>query len=719
MPDLSLPRFCCIAAFLCVLSISAAHAAAPHRKAGANPLAQVSSLPYGLPQFALIRDSDFTPAFSAGMAEQLREVRSVADNPAAPTFANTLVALERSGAMLGRVSKVFFNLTVSNGNPALQALEQEITPRLAAHADAIQLDPRLFARIEALYAQRESLGLDPESRQLLERDHISFVRAGALLGDADKARLRHINEQLASASTRFRQNVLKATQEGAVAVDDRAQLEGLSDAEIAATAEASHARGMSSGYLLTLRNTTVQPVLASLRNRALRERVYRASAERATQGASDNRPVIAEIMRLRCERAKLLGYATPADYVLEDDTAGTPAAVNRILAEIAPVAMAAARREAAEIQALIDAQAVRGEGPAFQLQPWDWDFYAEQVRRVHHDFDAEQVKPYFELDHVLIDGAFHAAHQLFGLTFRERHDLQAYRDDVRIFEVSDADGSRLGLFLADYFARDNKQGGAWMNTYVDQSDLLNSKPVVVNNLNLAKPALGQPVLLSFDEVTTLFHEFGHALHGLLSKVRYASLSGINVPPDFGEFPSQYYEMWAREPAVLAHFARHYRTGAALPKALFDKVLAAQKFNQGFATTSYLAAALLDQSWHQIGLAEVPDADHVMAFEEAALRKAGMDFGPVPVRYRSPYFIHVFNDGYEAGYYAYLWSEVLARDTGLWLHRHGGLNRANGDFLRAKILSRGRTREPGALFEEFYGGPPESGPLLEYRGLAPQ
>ncbi len=680
-----------------------------------NPFAAPSRLPYQLPPFGRIHDADFAPAFAAGMATQLREVHVIAANPAPPSFANTVLALERSGTLLNRVSKVFFNLTVSNSDAALEKLEQDVTPRLAAHSDAIQLDPRLFERLDQLHQRRDALGLDPESMQLLERDWKGMVRAGARLGEPEKARLREINQQLAAASTRFRQNVLKATQEAAVVVEDRQRLAGLDEAGIGALADAAKARGLDGKFLITLRNTTVQPLLGSLSDRTLREQLYRASIERGIGGNTDNRPVVAEMIRLRVERARLLGYATPAAYILEDDTAGTPSEVNRILGDIAPVAVAAARHDAGEIQALIDAQA-QGTDKSFQLQPWDWDYYAGQVRKAHHDFNEDEIKPYFELDRVLIDGVFYAASRLYGLHFKERHDLKGYRDDVRVFEVRDADGSALGLFIADFFARDNKQGGAWMNTYVDQSSLLGDKPVVVNNLNIVKPPKGTPVLLSFDETTTLFHEFGHALHGLLSQVRYPSLSGINVPPDFGEYPSQYNEMWAREPEVLAHFARHYRTGKPLPKQLLDRVLAAQTFDAGFATTSYLAAAMLDQAWHQIGPEQVPDADHVMAFEDEALKKAGMDFAPVPVRYRSPYFVHIFSDGYEAGYYAYLWSEVLARDTGKWFHTHGGMTRANGDYLRAKILSRGRTEEPGQLFAEFYGAPPDVAPLLEYRGL---
>jgi peptidyl-dipeptidase Dcp len=650
------------------------------------------------------------------MAEQLRDVDAISRNKAAPTFDNTLVALERSGALLNRVGIVFFNLAQSNTNDALTHLEEDITPKLAAHRDAIWLNAALFARIEAVYQKRHQLHLDAESLQLLERQHLVFVRAGARLPDAEQQRLRTINEQLASATTKFRLNVLKAGEDGAVVVDDVAQLKGMSEADIAAAAQGAKARGQEGKYLLTLQNTTVQPVLKDLQDRGLRERVFRASVERATQGATDNRPVIEQIVRLRAERAHLLGYPSHAAYVVEDNAAATPEAVNAMMAQLAPLARNAAQREAADIQRLIDAQAAQAQTPTFALQAWDWDFYAEQVRKARYTFNEAEVKPYFELDRVLKDGAFHVAHELYGLSFKERRDLHAYRDDVRIFEVREADGSPLGLFMADFFARDNKQGGAWMSNYVEQSTLLGSRPVVVNNLNITKPAPGEPVLLSFDDVTTIFHEFGHALHGLLSHVRYASLSGANVPGDFVEFPSQYNEMWAREPAVLAHFARHYKTGAPLPEALFQRVLSAQNFNNGFEMTSYLAAAMLDMRWHQLDLAQVPQAEQVMAFEDAALRDLGMNQGAVPVRYHSPYFLHIFSGGYDAGYYAYQWSELLARDTGAWLHAHGGLTRANGTVLRTKILSRGRTEEPGKLFEAFYGGPPQVEPLLEYHGM---
>jgi peptidyl-dipeptidase Dcp len=501
-----------------------------------------------------------------------------------------------------------------------------------------------------------------------------------------------------------------------VVVDNVADLDGLSKEQIGAAAQAATARGLTGKWLITLQNTTNQPVLAQLTNRALRERIYKASVSRATSGATDNTGVIAQLVKLRAERAALLGYPSHAAYQLEDESAGTPQAVSGMIGQVAPAALARAREEAADMQKLIDAQAKAAGTPSFTLQPWDWSFYAEQVRKARYAFDQASVAPYFELDHVLKDGVFYAAHQLYGLNFRERTDLPVYQQDVRVFEVSDADGKPLALFLADYFARDNKQGGAWMSGYVQQSRLLHQKPVVANHLNIPKPQAGQPVLLTFEEVITMFHEFGHAVHGMLSDVHYPLLSGTAVPRDFVEYPSQYNEMWAREPAVVAHYARHYQSGAPMPPELLAKVLAAQKFNQGYATTEYLEAALLDQAWHQITVAQAPPAQDVQAFEVAALKASGLDYPPVPPRYHSTYFAHIFESGYSAGYYAYLWSEVLARDTGQWFHTHGGLTRANGDYLRSHILSRGRSEDPQVLFREFYGGPPDIAPLLEYRGL---
>jgi peptidyl-dipeptidase Dcp len=681
-----------------------------------NPFAQPSGLAYQLPPFDRIGNAHYRPAFVDGMAAQRAETDAIAHNPEAPTFANTVVALERSGRLLDRVAIVFFNLNPSNGDEEMLQIETEMAPLLSAHDDAIHLEPALFARIDALYRQRAQLHLDPESLQLLERYHSQFVRAGAQLSDADKTQLRQFNEQLSSLTTQFRQNVLKSSRDAAVVVERASELEGLSAAQIAAAADAAKQRGLPGKWLLSLQNTTMQPALTQLQNRPLRQRIYQASIARAIGGASDNTAVIAQVVRLRAQRARLLGYTNHATYVLQDETAGNPTAVEAMLRQIASAALHGARQRAMQIQQLIDAQAAAAQRNSFALQPWDWDYYSERLRQAQYDFDVAQVKPYFELNRVLHDGLFHVAHQLYGLSFQERHDLPVYQSDTRLFEVFDADGSPLALFLADYYARDNKQGGAWMNSFVTQSKLFGLKPVVVNNLNIPRPAAGEPPLLTFDEVKTLFHEFGHALHGMLSSVEYPLLSGTNVPRDFVEYPSQYNEMWARDPAVLANFARHYESGEPMPPALLDKVLAAQNFDQGQLTTEYIEAATIDQCWHQIEAAQAPRADQVMSFEAAALKTHGLAYGPIAPRYHSPYFLHIFSGGYSAGYYAYLWSEVLARATGAWLQRHGGLTRANGDYLRSMILSRGRTEDPQKLFQQFYGGPPDIGPLLEYRGL---
>jgi peptidyl-dipeptidase Dcp len=685
-----------------------------------NPFAQPSALPFELPPFDRIHDGDFLPAFEAGMAEQLREVGAIAADPQAATFENTIVALERSGQLLTRVLLTFSNLRDCNSDPRIQQIDAEMAPRLAAHRDAIHLNAALWVRIERLYRDRADLHLDPESLQLLLRYHTIFMRAGAHLRSPQQARLRQLNEQIASLTTRFRQNVLKATQDGAVSVDSVAELEGLSAEQVGAAGAAAAARGLQGKWLITLENTTNQPVLSNLSNRALRERIYRASINRATSGPADNTAVIAQIVKLRAERAALLGYDTHAAYQLENESAGTPAAARDLIGQVAPAALARARTEAADMQQLIDRKAAAAGTAPFGLQPWDWFYYSQQVRKARYDFDRAIVAPYFELEHVLRDGVFFAAHELYGLTFQERHDLPVYNPDVRVFEVLDADGKPLALFLADYFARDNKQGGAWEATYVNQTGLLHHKAVVANHLNINKPQPGQPVLLTFEEVTAMFHEFGHALHDILSDARYPLLAGTQVPNDFVEYPSQYNEMWAREPVVVAHYAHHFKTGEPMPAALLERVIAAQRFNGGYATTEYLAAALLDLAWHQVTVAQAPTAAQVLSFEQAALKASGLDYPPVPPRYHSPYFSHIFSpddNDYSAGYYAYLWSEVLARDTGQWFHAHGGLTRANGDYLRSHVLSRGRTEEPQALFRAFYGGPPEIGPLLEYHGLS--
>jgi len=681
-----------------------------------SPFLHPSTLPYGLPPFDKIKDADYVPAFEAGMREHRQEVDAIVHNHAPATFENTIVALERSGQLLERVNTVFSNLNASNSNPEMDEIDTEMTPKLTAHEDTILLDSALFARVDSLFERRASLKLDPESLQLLERYHVMFVRAGAKLSEPDKARLRAMNESISSLMTQFKQNVLKASRDGAVVVDDVKELDGLSPEQIGSAERAAAARGLKGKYLIPLQNTTNQPPLARLKNRALREKIYRASVARCNGGDSDNNAVIAQMVKLRAERAQLLGYPNHAAYQLEDESAGTPAAVHDILTHLVPAALASAEHDAAEMQKLIDADAARNHTKPFELQPWDWAFYAEALRKARYDFDEAQVAPYFELDHVLHDGVFYAANHLYGLTFKERKDLPVYQQDVRVFEVFDRNGAPLALFLGDYFARDNKRGGAWMDNLVRQSQLFGRKPVITNTLNIPKPQPGRPALLTFDEVTTLFHEFGHAIHGMLSNVRYPLLSGTAVPRDFVEFPSQYNEMWAREPAVLANFAKHYQTGAPMPQELLNKVLTAQKFNQGYATTEYLAAALLDQEWHLITPSQAPAPADVAAFEAAALRKNGINYAPIEPRYHSEYFSHIFAGGYASGYYAYLWSEVLARDTGQWMHQHGGLTRANGDYLRDKILSRGRTEDPQVMFKNFYGRAPDIGPLIEYRGL---
>jgi peptidyl-dipeptidase Dcp len=685
--------------------------------AASSPFAQISPLPYNLPPFDKIKDSDYLPSFEAGMAQQRQEVNAIAANPAAPTFDNTIVALERSGQMLTRVKDVFFNLISSNTSPALDQTQQDVAPKLADHEDAIYLDPILFARIEQLYQQRASLGLDPESLRLLERYRTDFVRAGARLSPAEKDQLRKMNQQISSLTTQFQQNLLKSGNEGAVVVNNAADLNGLSAEDIAAAAQAAESRKLEGKWLITLQNTTDQPVLAQLKNRSLRERIYKASINRGDGGAGDNVGNVAQIVKLRAQRAALLGYPNHAAYVLEEETAGTPAAVNKMLAQLAPPAAANARKEAAAIQQLIDRQARATHTKPFKLQPWDWSFYAEQVRKARYNFDESQIKPYFELNNVLQEGVFYAAHELYGVTFKERTDLPVYQQDVRVFEVFNQDGSALGLFLFDPFARDNKQGGAWMNSYVSQSRLFGTKSVVSNNINIAKPPAGKPVLLSFDEVNTMFHEFGHGLHGLFSNVQYPMFSGTSVPPDFVEYPSQFNEMWSHDPKVLAHYAKHYETGKPMPRALLNKLLAARKFNAGFETSEYLAASILDQSWHQLSTNQTPDVTDVMAFETKVLATGNAKGYVVPPRYHTAYFSHIFANGYAAGYYAYIWSDVLAKDTEHWMNTHGGLKRANGDLLRDKVLSRGFSEDPSALFKDFYGRGPDVGPLLEARGLS--
>ena len=679
----------------------------------ANPLLTESTLPYHLPPFDLIKDEHYAPAFNQGMAEQLKEVAAIADNAEAPTFENTIIALERSGQLLTRVSDVFFNLAGANTNPAIQAVESDITPRLAAHSDAILLNSALFARVEALYKARKDLGLNRESSWLLARYHRDFVRAGAPLSEENKTKLKEMNTEIAKLETTFAQNVLKERNGDGLVVDTRAELAGLSDSEIDAAAAKATAAGKTGKFILPLLNTTGQPQLASLQDHDVRVRLMQASLARGSHGGLyDNRELVSHLVRLRAERAVLLGFANHAEYQLQEQTAKTVTTVNNLLAQLGPPGVANARREAAAMQAIIDQ-----EHGGFQLSAADWAFYTEKVRNAQYAFDESQLRPYFELNHVLQDGVFYAANRLYGLTFKERHDLPVYQPDVRVFEVFDADGSQLALFLVDYYARPSKRGGAWMNAYVSQSQLLGYKPVVANHLNIPKPPAGQPTLLTPEEVRTAFHEFGHALHGMFSKVTYPRFAGTRVPRDFVEYPSQVNEMWRFWPEIMDHYAKHYQTGEPMPAALLAKLHASEKFNQGFLTTELVEANVIDQAWHQLKPADVPTADGVLDFEAAALRKAGLDFAPVPSRYRTTYYSHIFSsNAYSAGYYSYFWSEVLDADTVEWFKAHGGLTRANGDRFRSVLLSRGGSQDAMGMFINLTGGEPQIDPLLKRRGL---
>ncbi len=673
-----------------------------------NPFLAPSELPHELPDFTRIRDEHFLPAFTAGMDAQLAEIEDIVAS-GDPTFANTIVALERSGRILDRVSRVFFGRVGAHTSPRIQEIEAEIGPRLAAHADTIGLDPRLFARIDALHAARDELGLDPESARLLERHHRDAVRAGARLGADDQARLRSLNGELAVLSTEFGSRLLAGANAAAVHVTDVARLDGLSPDAITAAAGAAVDRGHDSGYLLTMVLPTGQPALASLTDRALREELHRASVRRGSEpGPHDTRDIVRRTAVLRAERARLLGYRDHASYVIGDATAGTAEAAGRMLARLAPAAVANADREAAELAELA----------GHPIEAWDWAYYAERYRKQHFDVDDAVLRPYLELERVIRDGVFHAAGALYGITLTERTDLPAYHPDVRYWEVRDADGSVLGVFGADLWARPTKRGGAWMNSLVAQSALLHQRPVVMNTLNLVKPAPGEPALLTLDEVRTLFHEFGHALHGLFSAVRYPTFSGTSVPRDFVEFPSQVNEMWLEDPAVLARFARHHETGEPLPGPLLEAALAARGYGEGHATTEYLAASLLDHAWHRIAPDGGPDsAEEVLAFEADVLAAAGVAHPQIPPRYRSTYFNHVFGGGYSAAYYSYIWAEVLDADTGAWFAENAGLRRDNGDRFRRELLSRGGAVDPMEAYRAFRGRDPEIGPLLERRGLA--
>ncbi|WP_246480479.1 M3 family metallopeptidase [Inhella gelatinilytica] len=662
----------------------------------------------GYPHFDQVQDADFAPALLAGMALHWREVDVILSNPAPPSFANTVEALERAGRLLGRTQTLLGGLSAVDNNPARQTLQQRFAPELAAHRDRVLLDPRHFARLDALLQSKPKL--DAEQQRLLERMHRNLRRAGAQLPAEQQQRLRAINGELAQMGAEFNRKVLAGVNASAVFVSDRAELKDLSDAEIEALKQAD------GRFKIALQNTTGQPLLERLQHRPLRERLHQASIARGSAGdANDTTALVSRFAALRAERAALLGYATHADFELEVQTAKEVKTVNQLLRQLAPAAVAKAREEQALLQQLADREQDHAGQPRFALQAWDWAYYSERQRAVQHGYDGEQLRPYLELQNVLERGVFHAATQLFGITFKRRHDLPTYHPDVQTWEVFGPNGKTRALLLLDFYARPSKGGGAWANGYVRQSHLFGEQPVVGNHMNIPKPAPGQPTLLTWDQANTLFHEFGHNLHSILSDIRYPGLAG--TPRDYVEYPSQVNEMWQSWPSVFKHYARHHQTGEAMPEALLQKVLGAKTFNQGFATTEYLAATVLDQRWHQLKSAEVPKPDQVMAFEARVLSQEG--FGPehtlVTPRYRTPYFSHMVG-GYSAGYYSYLWSELLDATTVEWIEKHGGLNRATGEALRRHVLSIGGSKDIMAEFQKMVGTPPQLDPYLRRRGL---
>lgn len=675
----------------------------------ANPLLTVSPLQYQAPQFDLIKVEHYLPAMEAGIIENAAEIETIANNTEAATFDNTIVALEKSGALLDRATSVFFNMTGTISNPEILKIQAAMAPKLAAHGDNISLNPKLFARVKAIYDTRKELKLDSEALRLVEVTYERFVRAGALLNDEQKTTIRALNEEHSKLANQFGQNLLKITKDIAIVVEDKAQLAGMSDAEIAAAAESAKARGQDGKYVIELTNTTRQPVLAVLENRELRQKVWEASAFRGTTGETDNRPLVARLTQIRAEKAKLLGFDTWADYQLGQSMAQKPQAVLSMLSSMVPAVVANTKLEAAAIQEMIKAQ-----GGDFELQPWDWEFYGEKVRKAKYDLDESQVKPYFEFERVLQDGVFYTMNQLFGITMKPRPDLPVYHPDVKAYEVFDADGTSLAIFYADYFAREGKRGGAWMSSFVNQNALLGDKPVVVNVMNIPKGPAGEPTLVSYDNVTTMFHEFGHGLHGIFSKVTYPSLSGTAVSRDFVEFPSTFQEDWAAHPQVLANYAKHYKTGEAIPADLLAKILKSRSFNQGYDTLEYMAAALVDMEWHSLP-AGAPLQD-VEKFEAGALKKHGVDFAAVPPRYKSTFFSHSIGGGYSAGYYAYMWSEILAADAFAYVQSQGGLKIENGNNYRTNILSVGNTKPPMEAYKAFRGQEPTTDALLIRRGL---
>ena len=680
-----------------------------------NPFSAPSTLPYGAPPFGRIKDTDYQPAIEAGMAAQRAEIDAIANSAEPPTFANTLVALERTGRLLNRVTLVFGAVAQANTNDTLQKVQQAEAAKLAAQADYIYLNRKLFARVQAVYDARATLRLDPESERLLEWDYLQFVKAGAKLNDADMARLKKLNEEESVLSTAFGNKLLAATKAAAYTATDQAKLAGLTPAQVQGAADGAKARN-APGYLLPLQNTTQQPDLAQMTDRSAREALFNDSWTRAERGGdNDTRATVSRLAQVRAQKAALLGFPNYASWAMQDQMAKNPQTALKFMDALVPASTAKTRGEAADIQKLIDSQAAgTGQRGGFQLEPWDWNFYSEQVRKARYDLNMTELKPYFEIDKVLRDGLFYAANQLYGVTFKERHDVPVYQPDVRTFECFDHDGKPLALIYFDYWKRDNKNGGAWMSNFVTQSTLLGQLPVIYNVGNFAKPAPGQPALINFEDVTTMFHEFGHGLNGIFANTIYPSLSGANTARDFVEFPSQFNEHWATDPKVFHHYAVNYKTGQPMSQELYDKLKRAATFNMGYHSTESLAAQELDMQWHLLpGDAPLQDVD---AFEKAALEKTGVAMRTVPPRYRSSYFLHIWGNGYAAGYYAYAWAEMLDDDAFQYFEDHGGLMRENGDRFRRMILSRGNTEDLETLYEKWRGAKPGVGPLLKNRGL---
>ncbi|WP_412850395.1 M3 family metallopeptidase [Chryseobacterium sp. PMSZPI] len=679
---------------------------APDPSLSSNPFMKKSKLQYEAPEFDKIKNEHFKPAFDFGLKQHEAEIIKIADNPAAPTFENTIVALEKSGEVLRRTQIVFSNLTSANTNPTLQALDEEYAPIFAAHSDKMFLNTNLYNRINSIKED----GLDSESKRLLQYYKQNFEIAGANLSAADKEKLKQINQDLASLSTQYSNKLLEARKQGGVFFTDAKELDGLSADEIAAAAADAKTAGQPGKYLLALQNTTQQPLLQNLKNRATREKLFKASWERAEKGdANDTRETIEKLAKLRLKKAQILGKKNFAEWKLQDQMAKIPEAATKLMNQIATPAVETAKREAKDIQDLIDQQ--KG---GFKVEPWDWNFYAEQVRKAKYDLDENQIKPYFEITTVLEKGVFFAAEKFYGLTFKKRKDLPVYHPDVVTYEVFDHDGKSIAIYYLDFYTRDSKNGGAWMSNFVEQSYLLGTKPVIVNCYNYQKPAPGKPSLISYDDVSTIFHEFGHSIHGMFASQKYPSLSGTNVPRDFVEFPSQINEHWALDPVVLKNYAVHYETKQPIPQALVEKIKKASTFNQGYMTTELVSAAELDMDWHTI----TNDSEFipVLDFEKQSLANHGFNLATVPPRYHTPYFAHIWGGGYSAGYYAYLWSETLDNDAWEWISKNGGLTRENGDRFRKYILSVGNSVDLNQAFRDFTGHDPDIKPLLRNRGF---